>query len=266
MNGGGSLEDAVKIAGLFFKSGNVVKQSSKNEGRAESAIADTESEVDWAGPLVLLTSRASASASEIVSGALQDYRRAVVVGSDHTFGKGTVQSVLPIPNNLGAIKVTVGMFFVPGGYSTQHRGVEADVVIPSPYSTDEIGEKSFDYSLPPKKIASFVSPEAYVKEGNGVWKEIKPELVKVLKEKSLARVEKTDELNKSKARGKTIKVSEILKNDKEKKDKEKSKKLASKAKKNEEYLKRPDIQEATNVLLDLMISEDSKPIDKQTSR
>lgn len=274
MNGGGSLEDAVKIAGLFFKSGNVVKQSSKNEGRAEAAIADSDSEVDWAGPLVLLTSRASASASEIVSGALQDYRRAVVVGSDHTFGKGTVQSVLPIPNNLGAIKVTVGMFFVPGGYSTQHRGVEADVVIPSPYSTDEIGEKSFDYSLPPKKIAAFASPEAYVKEGEGAWKEIKPEWVKSLKEKSQARVDKseefkkiTDELKKSKARGKLIKVSEVLKSDKEKKEKEKSKKLANnKAKKNEEYLKRPDIQEATNVLLDLMMTEDSKSIDKQTSR
>ncbi len=272
-NGGGSLEDAVKIAGLFFKTGNVVKQSSKNEGRAEAALADSDSDVDWAGPLVLLTSRISASASEIVSGTLQDYRRAVIVGGDHTFGKGSVQSVLPIPNNLGAIKVTVGMFFVPGGYSTQHRGVEADVVLPGPYSTDDIGEKFLDYSLPPKKIPSFLSPEAYVKEGPDAWKELKPEWIKVLKEKSQARVEKSeefkkiiDELNKSKARGKTIKVSEVLKNDKEKKEKEKSKKLATKAKKNEDYLKRPDIQEAASVLLDLLGAEDSKPTDKQANR
>jgi carboxyl-terminal processing protease len=272
-NGGGSLEDAVKIAGLFFKTGNVVKQSSKNEGRAEAALADTDADVDWAGPLVLLTSRISASASEIVSGTLQDYHRAVIVGGDHTFGKGSVQSVLPIPNNLGAIKVTVGMFFVPGGYSTQHRGVEADVVLPGPYSTDDIGEKFLDYSLPPKKIAPFISPDAYVKEGPDAWKELKPEWLKVLKEKSQVRVEKSedfkkivDELNKSKARGKVIKVSEVLKNDKEKKEKEKSKKMASKAKKNEEYLKRADIQEATNVLLDLMNVEDSKPTDKQARR
>ena len=103
-NGGGSLDDAVRVAGLFFKTGNVVKQSSKNEGRAEAALADTDPEVDWAGPLVVLTSRISASASEIVSGTLQDYKRAVIVGGDHTFGKGSVQSVLPIPNNLGAIQ------------------------------------------------------------------------------------------------------------------------------------------------------------------
>ncbi|MFK5283184.1 S41 family peptidase, partial [Lacticaseibacillus paracasei] len=81
----------------------------------------------------------SASASEIVSGTLKDYRRAVIVGGDHTFGKGSVQSVIPIPANLGAIKVTVGMFFVPGGQSTQHQGVDADIVFPGPYSTDDIG-------------------------------------------------------------------------------------------------------------------------------
>lgn len=265
-NGGGSLEDAVKIAGLFFQTGNVVKQSSKNEGRAEAALRDTDPTVDWGGPLVVLTSRISASASEIVAGTLQDYKRAVIVGGDHTYGKGSVQSVLPIPNNLGAIKVTVGMFFVPGGKSTQHRGVDADIALPGPFSTDDIGEKYMDYSLPPKTIEPFLSPEAYVKEGPGAWKEIKPEWIKDLKEKSEVRVEKNDEfkkiveeLNKAKARGKLIKVSEVLKdkNDKDKKDK--AKKTASKAKKNEEYLKRPDIQEAESVLLDLIQLEEAKP-------
>ncbi|QDK36917.1 S41 family peptidase [Bdellovibrio sp. NC01] len=266
-NGGGSLEDAVKIAGLFFKEGNVVKQSSKNEGRAEAALRDTDPTVDWAGPLVVLTSRISASASEIVSGTLQDYKRGVIVGGDHTYGKGSVQSVLPIPNNLGAIKVTVGMFFVPSGKSTQHRGVDADVVLPGPFSTDDIGEKYMDYSLPPKTIEAFISPEAYVKEGPGAWKELKPEWLKQLSERSTDRVAKNDEfkkivdeLNKAKARGKVIRVSEVLKDKNEKEKKEKAKKVASKAKKTEEYMKRPDIQEATNVLLDLIQLEDGKTL------
>lgn len=266
-NGGGSLEDAVKIAGLFFQTGNVVKQSSKNDGRAESALRDTDTTVDWAGPLVVLTSRISASASEIVSGTLQDYKRAVIVGGDHTYGKGSVQSVLPIPNNLGAIKVTVGMFFVPGGKSTQHRGVDADIVLPGPFSTDDIGEKYMDYSLPPKTIDAFVSPDAYVKEGSGIWKELKPEWLKSLRERSTERVAKNDEfkkivdeLNKAKARGKLIRVSEVLKDKNEKDKKDKAKKTASKAKKTEEYLKRPDIQEAQSVLLDLIQLEEGKTL------
>jgi carboxyl-terminal processing protease len=266
-NGGGSLEDAVKIAGLFFQTGNVVKQSSKDEARGESALKDTDSTVDWAGPLVVLTSRISASASEIVSGTLQDYKRAVIVGGDHTYGKGSVQSVLPIPNNLGAIKVTVGMFFVPGGKSTQHRGVDADVVLPGPFSTEEFGEKYMDYSLPPKTISPFISADASVKEGPGNWKEIKPDWIKSIKDRSADRVAKSedfkkivDELEKVKARGKLIRVSEVLKDKNEKDKKDKAKKTASKAKKNEEYLKRPDIQEAEGILLDLIQLEDGKSL------
>lgn len=256
-NGGGSLDDAVRIAGLFFKTGNVVKQSSKTEGR-EQILEDEDSMVDWSGPLVVLTSRISASASEIVSGTLQDYKRAVIVGGDHTFGKGSVQSVLPIPGDLGAIKVTVGMFFIPGGNSTQHRGVDADVVLPGPYSTDDIGEKSLDYSLPPKKIEPFISKEAYVNEGAEAWKEIKSDWVKALKDKSQGRVEKNTEfkkiiedLKKSKDKGKVIKVADILK-EKDKNEKEKKKKKFSKDEKTKEYLKRQDIQEASQVLLDLI--------------
>tara|TARA_B110001454_G_C12723310_1_gene436561 strand:- start:43271 stop:45304 length:2034 start_codon:yes stop_codon:yes gene_type:complete len=256
-NGGGSLDDAVRIAGLFFKTGNVVKQSSKTEGR-EQVLEDEDAMVDWSGPLVVLTSRISASASEIVSGTLQDYKRAIIVGGDHTFGKGSVQSVLPIPGDLGAIKVTVGMFFIPGGNSTQHRGVDADVILPGPYSTDDIGEKSLDYSLPPKKIDAFISKEAYVTEGAEAWKEVKPDWIKSLKEKSQARVEKNTEfkkiiedLKKSKDKGKVIKVADILK-EKDKNEKEKKKKKFSKDEKTKEYLKRQDIQEASQVLLDLI--------------
>ncbi len=266
-NGGGSLDDAVRVAGLFFKTGNVVKQSSKNEGRSEIVFADTDAAIDWPGPMVVLTSRISASASEIVAGTLQDYKRAVIVGGDHTFGKGSVQTVRGVPNDLGAVKVTIGMFFIPGGNSTQHRGVEADVVLPGPFSTEEIGEKSLDYSLPPKKIDNFVSDTAFVKDGEGAWFTLKPEWLKTLKDKSQARVDKNDEfkkikedLVKAKDRGKVIRVSDILK-DKEKIEKEKKKTKTRYGKKEErekEYLKRADVQEATSVLLDLMGIEEAQ--------
>jgi carboxyl-terminal processing protease len=265
-NGGGSLEDAVKIAGLFFQTGAVVKQSAREEGKGELVYRDQDSQVDWAGPLVVLTSRISASASEIVAGTLQDYKRAVVVGNDHTFGKGSVQSVLPIPQNLGALKVTVGMFFTPGGYSTQHRGVNSDIQIPGPYVVDDIGEKFLDYSLPEKKLDSFVSEDAFVKEGTGTWLTINPEWIKTLAEKSKTRVDKDpefkkilDDLEKNKAKGKAIKLTEVTK-DKEKKEKAKAAKNASKNEKDKEYLKRADIQEASNVLADLIAVEASNSV------
>jgi carboxyl-terminal processing protease len=161
-----------------------VKQSQRSTPELDSmnyeTLRDTDSTVDWPGPLVVLTSRVSASASEIVSGTLQDYRRAVIVGGDHTFGKGSVQSVEYLPPGLGAIKTTVGMFFTPGGESTQHRGVSADIVFPSTYAIDEIGEKTLDYSLPPKKIKEFISPTAFISEGKGSWSPVSKELIKKL--------------------------------------------------------------------------------------
>lgn len=259
-NAGGSLDDSVKLAGLFFKTGNVVKQSQRIEGR-EIVLADTDATVDWSGPLVILTSRMSASASEIVSGTLKDYKRAVVVGGDHTYGKGSVQTVVEIPQKLGALKITIGMFFTPGGFSTQHRGVDADIIFPSPYSKDDIGEKSLDYSLEPKKITSFLSKEAYLEEGPEAWKMIKPEWIKTLADNSKARIEKNTEfkkiiedMEKTKSRGKVVKISEIL-NDPERKENEKKMKkmrTASKAEKSKEYLKNPQVQEAANILNDLI--------------
>ena len=99
------------------------------------------------GPLVVLTSRLSASASEIVAGALQDYRRAVIVGSDHTYGKGSVQTLMPLPWELGAMKVTTGLYFLPGGKSTQKTGVAADVRLPGWFVLEDIGEAALDYPL-----------------------------------------------------------------------------------------------------------------------
>ncbi|MGE3758840.1 MAG: S41 family peptidase, partial [Pseudobdellovibrionaceae bacterium] len=265
-NGGGSLDDAVKIAGLFFQTGNVVKQSSREPGRGEATLKDIDPSVDWSGPLVVLTSRTSASASEIVAGTLQDYKRAVIVGADHTFGKGSVQSVVPMPQNLGALKVTVGMFFTSGGKSTQHRGVDADIAIPTQFASDEVGEKSLDYSLPPKEVAGFLSPEANPKSGSSQWNAIRPDWIKTLKERSESRVSKNDdfkkiseELKKSKDKGRLIKLSEVMKDGEDKEKKKQARNLAP-AEKAKEYLKRADIQEAANVLTDLMSLEKGQPL------
>ncbi len=271
-NGGGSLDDAVRIAGLFFKTGNVVKQSAPDPRSPAMSLADTDATVNYSGPLVILINRASASASEIVSGTLKDYGRAVIVGGDHTFGKGTVQSVRNLPKQLGAIKVTVGMFFTAGGYSTQHRGVEADIALPSVISTDEIGEKTYDYSLPPKKLPSFLSSSAFVHEGKSKWKIIDKKTISSLKSRSEKRVLKNekfkeikDDIAKSKERGKIVDLAEVMKEREEEKTKNKKdgkdeSKVLTKAEKQKKYLERADIQEAINVTSDLITIHAKKPL------
>jgi carboxyl-terminal processing protease len=276
-DGGGSLRDAVDIAGLFFGTGNVVKQSQRltsDMGHISyETLRDTDSTVDWPGALVVLTSRVSASASEIVSGTLQDYHRAVIVGGDHTFGKGTVQSVEYLPPGLGAIKTTVGMFFTAGGASTQHRGVSGDLVLPSAYSMDDVGEKTLDYSLPPKKIHQFLSPTAYVSVGKGAWHPITKDLIKTLKDKSEPRVAASagfkkikDEIARFKKRGKMIVVGDVIK-DREK-DKDPSKKgdgdmlddgedetaNLSREERKKKYMERADVVEAISVASDLAVA------------
>ncbi len=258
-NGGGSLDDAVKIAGLFFKVGNVVKQSARDPNQGEMALDDRDPSVDWAGPLVVLTSRISASASEIVAGTMKDYNRAVIVGGDSTFGKGSVQSVVPLTPGLGAVKVTVGMFFTPGGFSTQNKGVEADLVLPGPYSTDEFGEKHLDYALPEAQLKPFISPDAFVTSGAGAWKKLEAPVIAQLKTRSQARVAKNpefqkiiDEMKKSKEKGKVIKLSESVKDTEKKNGEQDKKKEMNKEAKVAEYLKRADIQEAATVAADLI--------------
>ena len=273
-NGGGSLDDAVKIAGLFFKQGNVVETN-------RSKLADIDPSVDYDGPMVVLTSRLSASASEIVAGALQDYKRAVIVGGDHTFGKGSVQSVIPLGQYLGAIKVTVGMFYIPGGQSTQHRGVDGDIVLPGAFSTDEIGEKTLDYSLPPTKIKPFLSKAAYVTSGDDKWTMVNDSVIQKLRESSQKRVAKNEDfqeilkdLKEKEDKKKTISIAEILgevekdKKDKNgKKDKKDKNRRLSKKEKEEEYLKRADVNEAITVAAELadilpqpqIVGNNSKP-------
>ena len=129
-NRGGSLEEAVYLSGLFFSTGNVVKQSERDRKNNFSSYTfkDKDVRISYNKPLVILVNRFSASASEIVSGALQDYKRAVIVGGDHTFGKGSVQSVQPI-GSLGALRTTIGLYFIPSGRSTQKTGITSDIFL-----------------------------------------------------------------------------------------------------------------------------------------
>lgn len=256
-NGGGLLSEAVRIAGLFIKKGNVV---ATQDGRQKlDLLADDEPSVEWKGPLVVLTSRLSASASEIVSGALQDYKRAVIVGADHTFGKGTVQAMMNLPGDLGAIKVTTGMFFIPGGSSTQQRGVPADIVVPSLFSTKDVGEKGLDYSLPPKSIAAFTSAEVNEMPPAGEWKPVQPDVIKKLKALSEGRLSNDAEFKKIRtelaeieAKKGVINLSQSLKKQKEEKAKDAKKPTAGRKRRqsDEDYLKVPQVNEAVNVLVD----------------
>ncbi len=274
-NGGGSLRDAVKIAGLFFKRGNVVKQSQKFLFKKEITLSDKDPAVDWDGPLVILVSRVSASASEIVSGTLKDYQRAIVVGGDHTFGKGSVQAVNDnLPEGLGGLKTTVGMFFTAGGFSTQHRGVDSDIVFPSPLSNEEIGEKTLEYSLPPKKLKPFLSSDAYVAPGEpGYWDKVTPRLIKRLKKKSQKRISKSKEfkkivkeIRKNKKQGKVISVSEVLEPSEEDKGKTKEQleeernRILSKKEKLKKYMERADIQESLNIMIDYISSSQNQKL------
>lgn len=155
-NGGGSLDEAVDLTGLFIKSGPVVQVKPTN-GRI-GVLRDTDPGVAYDGPLVVLTNTFSASASEIFAGALQDYGRAVIVGDRHTFGKGTVQTLLDISRFIpflggsngeaGALKLTIQKFYRVAGGSTQLHGVASDIVLPSLFDHDDLGEKSLKKPLP----------------------------------------------------------------------------------------------------------------------
>ncbi len=157
-NGGGSLEEAIRLTGLFFKTGPVVQVRDEN-GNVQQAT-DPDPAVSYNGPLVVLTSRHSASASEILAGALQDYGRAVIVGDVSTHGKGTVQSVnqlrpriraadRSLTNDPGALKMTIKKFFRPSGGSTQLKGVSPDIILPSVANeSKDIGESALDNPLP----------------------------------------------------------------------------------------------------------------------
>ncbi|MEH0155821.1 carboxy terminal-processing peptidase [Limibacter armeniacum] len=156
-NGGGSLSDAVKMAGAFIDKGPVVQVKSKTN-RAQ-ALPDTESGVEYDGPLVIMVNRFSASASEILAAAMQDYGRAVIVGSK-TFGKGTVQRFIDLDRlsrmdeykPFGALKLTVQKFYRVSGGATQVKGVEPDVHLPDMYAYLDVGEEDLPYVMPWDKV------------------------------------------------------------------------------------------------------------------
>ncbi len=156
-NGGGSLRTAVDIAGFFIKKGPVVQVASTGN---KEVLEDKDSEVVWDGPLVILVNELSASASEILAAAMQDYKRAIIIGSKQTYGKGTVQNVIDLNQwlrkndmgDLGALKITSQKFYRVNGGSTQLEGVKSDVVMPDRYSYIDVGERDYPNPLPYDKI------------------------------------------------------------------------------------------------------------------
>ncbi len=155
-NGGGALEDARMISGLFIEKGPIV-QVKAHTGSVD-ILTDTDPTIDFSRPTVVLINRFSASASEIVAAALQDYNRAVIVGGEFSHGKGTVQAVVDLDgyvspmaksySPLGALKITIQKFYRVNGSSTQYKGVTPDIILPDQFAHLESGEKFLDYSIP----------------------------------------------------------------------------------------------------------------------
>ena len=157
-NGGGSLSEAIELTGLFIDKGPVVQV--RESGGRVSVEDDDKPGVAWDGPLAVLVNRGSASASEIVAGAIQDYGRGLIIG-ETSFGKGTVQNMVDLdrwPANeeprFGQVKLTIAQFFRPGGSSTQNKGVVPDVAFPASVDASEYGESTYDNALPWTRIAA----------------------------------------------------------------------------------------------------------------
>src|SRR5881398_938264 len=160
-NGGGSLEEALSLTGLFLKSGPIVQTKDYNGYIRISS--DPDNGISYTGPLLILSSRQSASASEIFAAALQDYGRAVIVGDKNTFGKGTVQTILPIcrftsllgsrSDDDGELKLTIQKFYRVAGGSTQLHGVASDIILPSVSDLPEFGESALKNALPYDEVA-----------------------------------------------------------------------------------------------------------------
>jgi carboxyl-terminal processing protease len=157
-NGGGSLSEAVELTGLFIDKGPVVQV--RESGGKVNVQYDQDAGVAWDGPLAVLVNRGSASASEIVAGAIKDYGRGLIIG-ETTFGKGTVQTMVDLdrwPANekprFGEVKLTVAQFFRPDGSSTQNKGVEPDVAFPVSVDGSEYGESTYPNALPWTRIAA----------------------------------------------------------------------------------------------------------------
>ena len=194
-NGGGSLTEAVNMTGLFIDDGPVV-QVKGPDGRTQPYV-DPDKGMVWSGPLVVLTNKFSASASEIFAGAIQDYGRGIVVGDEATHGKGTVQQLYDLGNaifriankpNLGALKLTIQQFYRPDGDSTQLRGVLADVQIPSLTAHLDVGEGDLDFAIEFDRVDALVHKEYGMVDAN---------LISELRQRSASRIENSDEFTKA---------------------------------------------------------------------
>jgi carboxyl-terminal processing protease len=193
-NGGGSLEEAISLTGLFLKSGPIVQTKSANGNIVVSN--DPDRHIAYSGPMVVLTSRQSASASEIFAAALQDYGRAVIVGDKSTFGKGTVQTILPIgrftsllgshSDDDGALKLTIQKFYRVAGGSTQLRGVASDIVLPSLTDQPELSEGALKNCLSYDEV-----PKAHYTK----WSTSHPLFLDELRRRSAARVKSNPEFH-----------------------------------------------------------------------
>jgi carboxyl-terminal processing protease len=157
-NGGGSLKTVVDIGGLFIEQGPIVQI--KSAAGKKEVLYDKDPKVEWDGPLVIMTNEFSASASEILAAAMQDYKRAVIIGSKQTYGKGTVQNVIDLNQfvrgntlgDLGALKTTTQKFYRINGGSTQLEGVSSDIVMPDSFAYLKMGERDVDNAMPWDKI------------------------------------------------------------------------------------------------------------------
>lgn len=157
-DGGGSLSTVVDIAGLFIEQGPIVQI--KSAGRKKEVLFDKDKKIEWDGPLVIMVNSFSASASEILAAAIQDYKRGIIIGSKQTYGKGTVQNVIDLNQfvrnsamgDLGALKTTTQKFYRINGGSTQLEGVRSDIVTPDRYAYLKMGERDVDNAMPWDKI------------------------------------------------------------------------------------------------------------------
>jgi carboxyl-terminal processing protease len=204
-NGGGALTDAVQISGLFLPGGPVVQV--KDSQGSIRVLDDDDPDVAYNGPLIVLVNQFSASASEILAAALQDYGRAFIIGGEHTHGKGTVQAMMDMNKNLpllqlqkyddlGALKLTIQKFYRINGGSTQYKGVEPDLVVPSMFDYLETGEKYMDYSLPWDQVTSVgFSPwrgdrfsVEQLRQSGRQWAEHNPTFQKIRQETGKAKI------------------------------------------------------------------------------
>ena len=209
-NGGGSLREAIDLTGLFIDEGTVV-QVKDSYGQVTKYDDETPG-LSWTKPVVVLTSKFSASASEILAGALQDYGRGIIVGDEQTHGKGTVQSLLDLnqvvapirnpPNTYGALKITMQQFYRPNGDSTQKRGVVADIVLPSLSARMDVGEVDLDYAVEFDRIGE--AP-------HDMFTLTSPKLEQELNERSQKRVNESEDFTKRKRQIKNYVEQKALK-------------------------------------------------------